>query len=117
MYMTMPASEVARRMNTTKNAIIGLMDRCGVSKVSAPPRPRQITTDGCRWPIGEPGDQGFRFCGADRVPHVWCDNSVMDSYCQEHLGRAYLWGKAKIAAPPTTPALVLIASGLPTRVP
>lgn len=35
----------------------------------------------CRWPIGEPGQEGFHFCGRDRVPGV--------SYCLAHARRAF----------------------------
>ncbi|WP_245501084.1 GcrA family cell cycle regulator [Lichenibacterium minor] len=30
----------------------------------------------CRWPLGEPGDAGFVFCGGTRLPH--------GSYCAVH---------------------------------
>ena len=34
----------------------------------------------CRWPIGNPEDEGFHFCG---------DPSAPDSpYCQTHMGKA-----------------------------
>jgi hypothetical protein len=35
----------------------------------------------CRWPIGDPAEPGFRFCGAPKV--------AGRSYCQHHLGIAY----------------------------
>jgi len=34
----------------------------------------------CRWPVGEPGEPGFGFCAAERVPG--------SPYCAEHLQRA-----------------------------
>jgi GcrA cell cycle regulator len=37
---------------------------------------------GCLWPIGDPGDADFHFCGADPVPGK--------PYCQEHAARAYI---------------------------
>lgn len=36
----------------------------------------------CLWPIGDPGDAQFHFCGADVVPGK--------SYCTEHCQRAYI---------------------------
>jgi GcrA cell cycle regulator len=36
----------------------------------------------CHWPIGDPGEPGFQFCGA----HV----SSLGPYCAEHRAKAYL---------------------------
>ena len=36
----------------------------------------------CLWPIGDPGDQDFHFCGAPAVPGK--------PYCDEHCARAYI---------------------------
>jgi len=35
----------------------------------------------CRWPLGDPGREDFRFCGARTNPGA--------SYCQHHVARAY----------------------------
>ena len=35
----------------------------------------------CRWPYGDPGEAGFHFCGAERVPGI--------SWCQDHALRAF----------------------------
>ena len=40
-----------------------------------------LTEKSCKWPIGEPTDENFRFCGLGRNP-----NSV---YCEEHTKLAY----------------------------
>ncbi|MEO1190806.1 MAG: GcrA family cell cycle regulator [Pseudomonadota bacterium] len=40
----------------------------------------RVTT--CSWPIGDPGDADFRFCGADTLPGK--------SYCAEHCAMAYV---------------------------
>jgi GcrA cell cycle regulator len=40
-----------------------------------------LTEKICKWPIGEPTDEDFRFCGLGRNP-----NSV---YCEEHTKLAY----------------------------
>lgn len=42
--------------------------------VSLPPVPR---SRGCLWPIGQPGEPGFRFCEAPR-------RAIGGSYCFEH---------------------------------
>lgn len=48
----------------------------------------------CRWPIGDPKAEGFRFCTAERVRGM--------SYCVEHqcrsVGRGGLWLRAALAA-------------------
>jgi GcrA cell cycle regulator len=58
-------------------------------QASAPPvvrsfpsaRPR-IGSRSCCWPIGEPGTQGFRFCGGDPM--------AGKPYCMEHAALAYV---------------------------
>lgn len=42
----------------------------------------RTTTTGCLWPIGDPGDADFHFCGAETVPGK--------PYCAEHAARAYI---------------------------
>jgi GcrA cell cycle regulator len=37
---------------------------------------------GCLWPIGDPGDKDFHFCGAQALPGK--------PYCAEHAARAYI---------------------------
>ncbi len=39
-----------------------------------------LTATGCRWPMGEVADEGFRFCGVSRVKR---------SYCAAHYRLAY----------------------------
>jgi GcrA cell cycle regulator len=57
--------------------------------VAAPaPRPARAVArangkgPNCLWPIGDPGDQDFHFCGAPAVPGK--------PYCDEHCARAYI---------------------------
>lgn len=40
-----------------------------------------LTETRCRWPIGDPGDEDFHFCGRD------CE--ISDSYCEHHAQVAY----------------------------
>lgn len=42
----------------------------------------QGSSSGCLWPIGDPGDSDFHFCGAQAVPGK--------PYCAEHAARAYI---------------------------
>jgi GcrA cell cycle regulator len=62
-----------------------------VARVAAPapaPRPARPVArangkgPNCLWPIGDPGDQDFHFCGAPAVPGK--------PYCDEHCARAYI---------------------------
>jgi GcrA cell cycle regulator len=41
-----------------------------------------LTPEMCSWPIGDPGTDGFRFCGHDSVPSK--------PYCPEHCAMAYV---------------------------
>ncbi|MGO9546398.1 MAG: GcrA family cell cycle regulator [Rhodomicrobium sp.] len=41
-----------------------------------------VLPDGaCRWPLGDPAERGFAFCGAPRLGRA--------SYCRDHLHRAF----------------------------
>lgn len=59
-----------------------------VAPVAAPPRPvvrpfpRLSAAKSCCWPIGEPGQAGFRFCTAESI--------VGKPYCPEHAAVAYV---------------------------
>lgn len=46
-----------------------------------PSRPRDGAAS-CLWPIGDPGEPEFHFCGAETVPGK--------PYCLEHCARAYV---------------------------
>jgi GcrA cell cycle regulator len=86
----LPASEIGRRLDVTKNAVhrLGLPKR----RISAPPketiergdlvRLESLKADMCSWPTGDPGDEDFRFCGGDAVEGK--------PYCQEHCAQAYV---------------------------
>lgn len=41
-----------------------------------------LTSEMCSWPIGDPGTEGFRFCGHQAVPGK--------PYCPEHCAMAYV---------------------------
>ncbi len=42
----------------------------------------ELETHQCKWPVGEPRDPSFGFCGAKRVPGL--------PYCQGHAARAFV---------------------------
>lgn len=50
--------------------------------VARPVRRRSEGARSCLWPIGDPGDTDFRFCGADAV--------AGKPYCEEHCAKAYI---------------------------
>jgi GcrA cell cycle regulator len=41
----------------------------------------QLTEKTCKWPIGDPGQDGFHFCGHDSLENL--------PYCEYHAGVAY----------------------------
>ena len=59
-----------------------------VPKVEYEPMPANViklsalTSDMCSWPIGDPGTDGFRFCGRSAV--------TSKPYCAEHCSIAYV---------------------------
>lgn len=70
----------------TRNTVLGRVHRLGWSRPmpKRPPRARLAIVEhkGCRWPIGNPGEPGFRFCHA--MPVV-----LARPYCEKHCAVAY----------------------------
>jgi hypothetical protein len=90
------AAEIAEELGTTRGAVLGKLDRLSLLQ----PAPRQPSAarqryesivaafeqrgdHGCSWPLGSPGEKGFRFCGEER-PYTDC------SYCEIHASAAYV---------------------------
>ena len=90
----------------TRNAVIGKANRLGLSKPSKSSVTRQqrqkeraekvlslkppidegatifsLTASTCRWPIGDPGELDFHFCGAQ--------SKIGQPYCEYHAAKAY----------------------------
>jgi GcrA cell cycle regulator len=84
----LPAAEIGRRMGLTKNAVIGKVHRIALTPRIVTELPRQqcafefAAGSSCLWPFGHPGQNGFRFCGAEPLPGK--------PYCAEHAARAYI---------------------------
>lgn len=85
-------SEIGRRLGITKNAVIGKVHRLGLQQRRPSPKPKEevvhylrldrLHTGMCSWPIGEPGDADFHFCGEAVVPGK--------PYCAHHCAIAYV---------------------------
>ena len=93
-------AEIAKKLGLSKNSIIGKVHRLNlenrpspikktapVKKAKAPARKperigiMELKLNTCRWPIGDPIDEDFHFCGK---------NTVMGKpYCAEHCAMAY----------------------------
>ena len=94
-----PAREIGERLGgISRNAVIGKAHRLGLSKQAGggDTESRQtiigtedLTEKMCRWPIGHPGDDNFRFCGEPSIP--------TRPYCGEHCVQAYR-GRSEEAA-------------------
>ncbi len=91
-----PTAEIGRRLGVSKNAVIGKAHRLGLPKRQPPTRGKavkkplanvvvRLETLGpgmCSWPKGDPGAEGFRFCGEKAI--------IGKPYCENHCAKAYI---------------------------
>lgn len=85
-------SEIGKRLGITKNAVIGKVHRLGLPKRRQSPKAEpenanvirldRLSVGMCSWPIGNPGEADFHFCGEKAVPGK--------PYCAEHCAVAYI---------------------------
>ena len=86
------ARDIAENLgDISRNAVIGKANRLGLSKklsVEDKTIKKEISAsslvpkmNGCKWPIGHPGDDDFYFCGKPVIPGK--------PYCGEHCLVAY----------------------------
>jgi GcrA cell cycle regulator len=82
------ASQIASVLGITRNAVIGKAHRIGVSRRPSPIKRRkpgatilELTDRMCKWPIGDPRDSDFRFCGKQTANGL--------PYCHDHCSQAY----------------------------
>ena len=92
------ASEIADMLGgMSRNAVIGKAHRLGLSGRPSPIKKRRkaepreslpggatilnLTERMCRWPLGDPKEPGFRFCGKPAFSNF--------PYCAEHAALAY----------------------------
>lgn len=97
--------EIGKELGISKNAVVGKVHRLELAARPSPIKrtvkekqtpakrvikkdlkPQKITLldlklNSCRWPIGDPSDDDFHFCGADTV--------TGKPYCSEHCKIAY----------------------------
>ncbi len=87
----LPTSEIGRRLGITKNAVIGKVHRLGLAKrrvaVEKAEASEIISLDAlragmCSWPMGDPGEETFHFCGNPA--------STGKPYCSKHCEIAYV---------------------------
>ena len=97
--------EIAKEMGISKNSVIGKVHRLELTARPSPIRRKEavavhhrkpasphknngekcclmdLKTNTCRWPIGEPEDKDFHFCGKQTV--------TGKPYCSDHCQEAY----------------------------
>ena len=110
-----PVSIMVERLGITRNAIIGKLHRLGLSVarirkpvptlIAPEPRPARVgvtllelTSKTCRWPLGDPQQEGFAFCG--EVILEGCP------YCNGHAKIAYNRGMGMITGIGKTAAIM-----------
>lgn len=94
------ASDIGRRLNVSKNAVIGKAFRLQLAKrrpstpegsdePEAPSviRLERLSSGMCSWPLGDAGEEGYHFCGAATLGDK--------PYCPTHCRVAYVPSKER----------------------
>jgi len=90
--------EIGKRLAVSKNAVVGKAHRLGLKGRPSPIKRQQkqaevkkdtrvftltdLSAQTCRWPIGDPKHEDFRFCGRAVSPGK--------PYCADHCATAYV---------------------------
>jgi len=89
--------EIGKALEVSKNAVVGKAHRLGLKgrpspikrakpqRAKAEPKIRsviELSAHTCRWPIGDPREPGFHFCGKPAMSGK--------PYCAEHAAVAYV---------------------------
>jgi GcrA cell cycle regulator len=103
--------EIGKRLGVSKNAVVGKAHRLELkgrpspikrSKTprAAPAAPKEkdqkirsvvdLSAHTCRWPIGDPREPGFHFCGAPSM--------ATKPYCEKHAAIAYVGSSSRSSA-------------------
>jgi GcrA cell cycle regulator len=79
-----PAAQPAQAEGTSpaRRSNVRTVQAGGPRRSSQAPTKPTGGGSGCLWPIGDPGDPDFHFCGAEALPGK--------PYCGEHAARAYI---------------------------
>lgn len=96
------AGEIAKQLDITRNAVIGKAHRLNLQSRPSPirrnnnvqaidTRPAKeiyktakiiaLSGHACQWPVGDPRDPSFEFCGKNAMP--------AKPYCRDHAAQAY----------------------------
>jgi GcrA cell cycle regulator len=70
-----------------------------LKKPSKPSKPKsllELESRDCRWPIGEPRQPGFHFCGLPQLPG--------NPYCERHWRMAFQPAKPRYQTSPVKPS-------------
>lgn len=85
--------EIGEHFGMTKNSVIGILSRAGMCETPKTPKREPIPDFPphhlCAFPVGNPGDLGFSWCGQP----VWQDRRFQNgssSYCPHHHSRVYI---------------------------
>ncbi len=91
--------EIAKELGISKNSVVGKVHRLGLNNRPSPIKKKAITVKSvrkapkgkctlmdlklttCHWPVGDPKDADFHFCGEQTV--------TGKPYCAEHCKLAY----------------------------
>lgn len=83
------ARQIAEELgDVTRNAVIGKAHRLGLSTRTAPSKPtfgalNPVTDRLCQWPIGNPDEADFHFCGQPAATgRPYCDSHCTLAYRQ-----------------------------------
>lgn len=89
---SLSTSEIGNRLGITKNAVIGKVHRLGLPQRRPTQKPEPVaanviklealSANMCSWPLGNPGEVTFHFCGEETVPGK--------PYCSTHCAIAYV---------------------------
>ena len=72
----------------TRNAVIGKAHRLGLSTRATPSKPvismlNPVIDRACQWPIGDPGEAEFHFCGqTSTLNRLYCNDHCLMAYRQ-----------------------------------
>lgn len=84
------AAEIGLKLGCNKNTVIGKAHRLGLKKrrpINAPGNAiasvtlHELTENICHWPVGNPGEPDFHFCGEPSI--------LGKSYCLKHYNIGY----------------------------